>query len=235
MALLQRRLILALLGATVAVVLAPTAAALAAGGTKVTVRVEGNTRTLLAPTLVQTHSGFITRGGAPSHTCSAKSGAGALDVATHHHWSGPYKVNLADYEVFTILGETAPSASHFWSIWIDNRFASAGVCGLALRPHDQLLFADVSFTGPEVHPIALSGPRTARLNHGFAVKVVWYSDAGVAKPLAGARVTGAGGASATTDAAGIARFFPTRLGALVFHATHTGYIRAAPLSVSVKQ
>src|SRR5438270_13293243 len=67
--------------------LAASGPKLAAAGPKVTVRVEGRTHNLLPTTTVQTQSGWITKGGVATGLCSAQSGAGALDAATHHNWS----------------------------------------------------------------------------------------------------------------------------------------------------
>ena len=80
---------IALGGLTIALALTPTAA-LAAGPTTVSVRIEGTSRTLLAATNVRTHSGSITKGGAPAGACPATTAAGALDDAAHHKWTGSY-------------------------------------------------------------------------------------------------------------------------------------------------
>lgn len=76
---MQHRIQRALLGATLALVLTPAAAAAA---TTVTVRVEGASRTLLAPTKVSVpSSGSITKGGAPAGSCPAHSAAGQRSLA----------------------------------------------------------------------------------------------------------------------------------------------------------
>jgi hypothetical protein len=85
--------VLALSGAAVLLVAAPVTSASGAG-TRVSVRVEGKNRTLLADKVVQTRSGSITKGGAPSGACLASSGQGALDVATHGRWSGKFSTSL---------------------------------------------------------------------------------------------------------------------------------------------
>src|SRR5579862_6053705 len=77
---------LAPVGAILTLACAP--AALAATGPSVTVRVEGKTKTLLAPKVVHTHSGWITRFGEKTGSCPADSDLGALDQATHHSWKG---------------------------------------------------------------------------------------------------------------------------------------------------
>ena len=52
-------------------------------------RVEGAGKTLLGPTVVETHSGWITKDGTPKGTAWPDTSAtGALDVATRHDWGG---------------------------------------------------------------------------------------------------------------------------------------------------
>lgn len=227
---MNRRSIQALGAATSVLVLASSAVALGAG-TKVTVRIEGRTRALLAPTVVQTHSGSITKGGAPSGVCPASSAAGALDVATHGRWTAKFYTSFGDYFLQSILGDSEIGKSYYWGIWLDNRYASAGICELKLHAGDRLLFAVDSASHHE-HPIAVTGPRSAKTGGSFTVKVVWYSDAGVPKPLAHARVHGSG-VSATTNSHGTAMIVAPHGGTLVLQADRSGYIRATPVRVRV--
>src|SRR5437588_3339979 len=67
-------------------------------GPRVTVRVEGLSRTLLGTTTVRPHAGSLTRFGAPNGKCSDRSAAGALDAATHHSWKGIWESSFSDYE-----------------------------------------------------------------------------------------------------------------------------------------
>jgi len=228
---MQHRKFLALTGATLAFVLAPSGAALAAGGTRVTVRVEGSTRALLAPTIVRTHTGSITKGGAPAGVCPATSAAGALDVATHHDWRGTFFSSFNDYEIKTILGDTEGGTKSYWGIWINDVYATTGACEIKLHRGDQLLFAVDSVAHHE-HPLGLTAPTSATVGHPFTVKVVSYSDAGVAKPLAGAQVSGAG-VSGVTNRRGILSVSEPHAGTVVLRARRNGYIRAAPVSVRV--
>jgi hypothetical protein len=227
---MKRTHLFALCGATFAVVLAPTVA-LAASGPKVTVRVEGRTRTLLAASVVQTQTGFVSRNGAPRGACSATSAAGALDLATRHRWVGQYKSTYADYLVESILGESQTGSAYYWGIWIDDRYASAGICGTKLRSGDQLLFAVDSVAHHE-HPIELVTSRNARAGRSFSAKVIWFSDAGVAKPLAGARILGAG-VNVVTNGHGTAKITASRSGTLVLRAARAQYIRAESVRVRV--
>jgi Domain of unknown function (DUF4430) len=197
----------------------------------VTVRVEGKARTLLAPTKVRTHSGWITSYGAPRGACPARSGAGALEVATHHRWTGKFSAMLRDYFITRILGDFESGSRQFWDIFVNHRSATTGACGIKLHPGDQLLFAVASATSPRpTYTIALSGPGQARVGGSFAVKVVWWGGHGTAKPLAGARVSGAG-VRVVTNRRGIATITVSHVGTLVLQASHAGYVRSAPLRV----
>jgi hypothetical protein len=217
--------------AAAAVALAPAAIASAAAGTKVTVRIEGTKRTLLATSAVQTHGGWITTGRTPRGACPATSAAGALDVATHHRWDGTYDASLG-LEVVSILGErhTFSSRRFFWEIFVDNRPAT-GACLQKLHRGDQLLFAAVS-QKTIAYPIAVRAPQHATVGHPFTVKVVWFNAKGIAKPLAGARVTVAGH-TMTTTSRGTVQITPASPGALVIKADRENYVRAASVRVSV--
>jgi hypothetical protein len=224
---------LALWGATLAVVLVLVPGAVAAGGTTVTVRVEGLNSTLLGTKTVTTHSGWITKYGAPKGGCPANSGQGALDVATRHSWVGTWSTKYGpEYEITSILGEAHSFTSKdFWEIFVNNVPASAGACELNLHPGEQLLFAAVPDSGQDV-PLGLRAPRSATVGNSFTVKVVSFSG-GKSKPLVGARVTGAGVKSAVTNKRGLATIVDAHAGSLVLHAEKKGYIRAAPLTVRV--
>lgn len=200
-----------------------------ASGTKVNVRIEGRSHTLLATTVVHTHAGSITKGGAPAGNCPATSAAGALDVATHGRWGGSYSTHYAELSLTSILGETwsFSQKKYYWGIWVNDRYASAGMCQIALHRGDRVLFAVDSVARHE-HPLGLTAPRRASARHTFKVTVVSYSDAGVAKPLAGVRIDGA-----VTSRGGIATITEKRAGKLTLTASRTGYIRSAPATVSV--
>jgi hypothetical protein len=227
---MQTRRLLALCGATIALSLMLAANAFAAG-TVVTVRVEGKSRTLLSTTTVHTHAGSITKGGAPAGSCPATSAAGALDVATRGRWNGSYSTQYHELSVTSILGETwsFSQLNYYWSIWVDNRYAPAGVCELKLHKGEQLLFAAVPDKGTE-YPIVLSAPQHATTGHSFEVKASYLNGKGVAKPLAGASVKGAG---AVTNRQGIVTITPQRPGKLVLTSSRSGYIRSARDTVSV--
>jgi hypothetical protein len=217
---------IALGGLTIALALTPTAA-LAAGPTTVSVRIEGTSRTLLAATNVRTHSGSITKGGAPAGACPATTAAGALDVAAHHKWNGSY--GTLGLSITSVLGETHPFTSQsYWSIFVNDRYATAGACGLELHRGEQILFAAVPDKGTD-YPIILSAPARAATGHGFTVKATYFGAKGAAKPLAGVSVKGGG----TTNAQGVTTVTAGKKGRLSLTASRSGFIRAeATVSVS---
>lgn len=219
----------AVLGLASAAAGASTAAASAAG-TTVSVRVEGISHTLLRARPVAVGAGgFITRGGTPRGQCPASSAAGALGAATHGRWSGTWQAKYAALSVESVLGERHTLSSRdYWSIWVNGRYAPAGICGLALHRGEQLLFAAVPDSPAEV-PIILTAPARARTGHRFTVRAEAYTANGARRPLAGLTIAGAG----QTDAAGRTTVTPRRAGKLMLAAARAGYIRAeATVSVA---
>ncbi len=207
----------------VAAVLALALSASALGAKPgVTVRVEGVKRTLLPATVAHAESGSITKGRTPAGACPGSSAAGFFDSATHHRWNGSYSNGLG-VEVTSVLGETHTFSAkgYYWSLWVNNKFASAGLCDLKLKPGDQLLLAAASETGT-TYPIILSAPAHAKAGAPFSVKAS-YIKKGPATPLAGVKVTDGG---AATDKHGVATVTATRAGKVTLVATLKGYIRA---------
>ena len=220
----------------VAGALAASSLALAAGAsaaTKVSVRVEGVSRTLLrAKTVTEPSRGSITKGGTPSGSCPAAGAAGALDVATHHDWSGKYSSGLGIL-VTTILGETdLYDAGHYWSIYVDDRLASQGICDLKLTAGQQLLFAAVPAKGT-VHPIVIASPAKATVGAAFKVKAFYYPGKGNAtKPLSGVSFSGVSG---KTNRQGVATLTARRAGKLSLVGSESGEIRSAAQTVTVSK
>ena len=221
---------IALTGASLALVAAAPAAAVAAG-TTVSVRVEGLNRTLLPTKVVYTHAGSIRTGGTPAGVCPATNAAGALDVATAHHWSGTYSTSYG-LSVTQIFGETHTfSSKDYWSIYVDNKFAPAGICGLKLHAGEQLLFAAVPDKGTE-YPLVVNAPKHATAGQTFTLKVSYVNAKGKTRPLAGARVTGSG-AAGVTSAAGTVSVRSAHTGTVTYTAAKTGFIRSAAAAVSI--
>ena len=227
---MQLRRIYALWGtlAALAALAAVPTSALAAG-TSVSVRVEGLRRTLVSGKTVQTHSGSITKGGAPAGSCPSTSAAGALAGATNGNWGGTFSASFNELELTSIKGESWPFTqdNYYWGIWVNNRFATAGMCQINLKRGDRVLFAVDSDKRHE-HPLGLSAPSKASTAKSFKVKVVWYSDSGKAKGLKGVKIGGA-----TTNGSGVATITANKSGKLHLKASSKGYIRSAGVTVKV--
>ena len=220
---------LACSGALIALGLSCAGPALA--GTSVSVRVEGLTRTLLPATTVSApSSGSITKGGTPAGQCKADTAAGALDAATHDKWGGAYSKGLG-IEVDNILGTTYSYAKgDYWSVFVDDRYAESGICGLTLHAGEQLLFAPYPSKG-KTFPIVLTAPAKASVGTPFEVKAFYYPGQGnTTRPIKGVSFSGAAG---TTNAQGVATITPSSAGTLKLVANATGYIRSALDTVTV--
>ncbi|MDQ6605321.1 MAG: DUF4430 domain-containing protein [Actinomycetota bacterium] len=207
---------------SLALTLAP--AAVATSTPKVTVRIEGKSRTLLGATTVQTRSGSITKGGAPSGACPASSAQGALNVATKGRWSGKFDSNLKSYFVTKILGDTESGKKAFWELLVNDLPAQSGFCAAKLHSGDRVLFAVVGASGAAAAPIRVTAPRIAVVGQSVTVKAVYYNTKGKAKPLSGATLK-VGSHTAQTGSAGAVSFTPTHTGTIKVAASKTGYIR----------
>jgi hypothetical protein len=228
-----RRISKALLAACL-VSLALASLAGAAAPATVTVRVEGASQTLLAPTTVTTNGTAVEKDGNPEHTCSGASAAGALEQATSGRWSGEW-FNGIGYSVETILGEThafepGVPANFFWTYWLDNKESSAGICEGQLSTGDSVLFFPACFseTGacpPPPNPLGISAPAVVEAGQPLAVTVTSYANAsGTPSPAAGATITG-GGAEAVTDALGHATLTLAGAGDVMLRASAPNSVR----------
>ena len=221
MALLKYKQFSALGGGVAALVLAITAPALGAGA-GVTVRVEGLQRTLLPATVAHAEPGSITKGGTPKGSCPGSSGAGYFDSATHHRWKGTYSSGLG-VEITGVLGETHTFSAKgfYWGVWVNDKFASAGLCDLKLKPGDELLLAPAPGSGT-AYPIVLTAPAKATVGQAFSVRTSYFKTS-KAKALQGVKVTDAAG---LTNHNGDATVTVTKPGKVTLVATLKGDIRA---------
>ncbi|MGO9899384.1 MAG: DUF4430 domain-containing protein [Solirubrobacteraceae bacterium] len=222
---MNRRQMIALSAAVLALAAAATPAAVASASLpKVTVRIEGKTRTLLAATTVKALSGYIRKAGAPAGVCPYSSAQGALAVATHGHWSGKWSTTYEEYFITTILGDTESGTKSYWEIFVNNVAASAGACELALHSGEQLLFAAVPATGPALDPLGIEGPTTVAVGQPFNVTVVRYNARGKAGPLAGASIS-VGSHTFQVNSSGVIPLKASSAGTYTLQATASGYIR----------
>jgi hypothetical protein len=223
-----------LLGAG-ALALALTPAAEAAKFVKtVTVRVEGTSKTLLAPTTVKVPtSGWITKGGTPKGSCSATTAAGALNVATRHHWNGTWDKSFGALLLTSIFGQKYTLKSKdYWSIWVDGSYAQSGLCDLKLHRGEQLLFAAVPDSFPITGHVLVLKTSASRVHVGSVLTVTagYRSKHGFTR-ASGVTVSG-GGVKQRTDAHGQASFTITHAGTLVLRADGKNYLRSAPVKIT---
>jgi hypothetical protein len=220
----------------VAVAAVCTGPALAAA-TKVSVRVEGTSKTLLpARTVTAPSTGSITKGSTPSGECPATSAAGALTAATHGNWNGTYSSGLG-IEVTDILGTTALyDQGSYWEFFVNDRSATEGVCDTTLKPGEQLLFAQVPAKGKAELPIVVSAPAKVTAGKPFDVKTFVYTGKGNAsKPVTTAHFSsdGASVKATRTSARGSWRLSESKPGTETLTVSAKGDIRSAAVTVKV--
>jgi hypothetical protein len=215
-----------------------------AHGVRVSVRVEGMRSTLLASTFVNATPRPIDPDGKPADTCEGDTAAVALGDATHSHWTaGPYYSGLG-YSVVGILGESHPFTSpYYWSVWLDGKAATTGICTATLHPGESILFfpqcsAESAAGCPQglFDPpvLSLSGPTRARVGKAIAVKVLSLENL-TGKPSAAAGVQlSAGGHTVRTGASGTAHLRFSRTGSFRVVASAPGAIRDE-LTVGVRR
>ncbi len=170
-------------------------AAIAAAPFKAGIRVEGASKTLLTHRVVTLADAPIVKDGDPTHSCPGQSAIGALQAGTGGAWKGTWSEGLG-YFVSEIRGEK-PTGSSFFSLWVNHRLASTGICQTDLDARDEvLLFVDRCVFDPatqgcknkSVTPLGIRAPASVRRGNRFTVTVVSYTNSGRAVPAVGASV-----------------------------------------------
>jgi len=136
---MYRKTLVALLGAIVMAVAASGVAFAAGSGPAVTVQIKSLNKTLLKPTTEHGQTGWITKGGTPHGKCSGASAAGALNAATHGKWAGKYYSSVGGVFVTSILG-VKPTGNDYWSVYVNGKASSKGICDIKLKSGETLLF-----------------------------------------------------------------------------------------------
>jgi hypothetical protein len=211
-------------GATIVAASLSMSAAPALAGTlpKVSVRVEGKTKTLLRTKVVRPNGKRVRKDG---HSCGGKTLLDPFNLTTRGRWSGPWYTGLG-FQPSRILGQTASytKTGDWFELFINNVAATEGLCSLKVARGDHVLMAAVPDTGTEF-PIGISGPKTATAGTAFTVSVVVYNAKGRPHALKGATVRG-GGVKVTTNARGKATIKTTHTGRVVLTAAKKGEIRS---------
>lgn len=135
---MNRKSVLALIGAiSIAGLSSAAALAAASAGPAVKVQIKTPTKTLVNAT-VHGEKGSITKGGTPKGKCPGNSGAGALDAATHGHWTGKYYSSVPGIFVTSILG-VKPKSPHYWTVLVNGK-TGPGICDIKLKAGEKILF-----------------------------------------------------------------------------------------------
>ncbi|MGI8622972.1 MAG: DUF4430 domain-containing protein [Solirubrobacteraceae bacterium] len=209
-----------------------------ASAVDVSVRVEGDTATLVPQTTVTPSSAVkVDKTASGGTTCDGAKGGGALELATGGDWGGKAFAfgGPPSQAIELIKGESHPFSdpSQFWSFSVNNASSPVGVCDYVPQQGDELLFYAACasattgcFSG---EPLDVTGPATATPGASVKVRVdelTSPSDGGAPSRAAsaGATVTG-GGATATTGADGVATVTLTGRGPAVLTATKGGRVR----------
>src|SRR3954464_10207090 len=226
---MQLRLAGVLIGAAL-FLSAPASALAAAAPINVHFRAEGSRSTLVSQRTVTLADAAIVKDGDPAHSCPGQSALGALQAGAGGDWQGSWSEGLG-YFVNEIKGERH-SGSSFFSLWVNHKLSSAGLCGANLKPGgDVLLFVDRcvfdqaknACKNKSITPLGIRAPRTARRGTILTVTVVRYTNAGRTKPVAGAAVYANGKRlKSGTNARGRLRLRATKVGRVSFYATRPG-------------
>jgi hypothetical protein len=135
---MNRKTLIALVGAIVMAVAASGAALAASSGPAVSVQIKTATKTLKQVT-VHGEKGSITKGGTPRGKCPGNSAAGALDAATNGKWAGKYYSSVGSIFITSILG-VKPTGSHYWELIVNGKVSSKGACSVSLKAGEKLVF-----------------------------------------------------------------------------------------------
>jgi hypothetical protein len=100
------------------------------------------------------------------------------------------------------VGASKVSGKASWYLKVNHKGATVGGDSVKLRPGDEVLW-DLAPSYPYPNELALEAPERVESGVPFAVRVFSYDEKGKRKPVAGAKISGADGASAAvTDVSG---------------------------------
>ncbi len=130
------------------------------------------------------------------------------------------------------VGGSNASGSNFWLYKVNHVEPTLGGDAFNLKPGDDVLWYFVNGTLNGGDELELGAPARVQPGQQFDVTVSAYDRNGVKRPVAGATVAG-GGATATTDASGVAHLALNRVGNRTLRATLDPNIPSAPTKVCV--
>jgi hypothetical protein len=129
-------------------------------------------------------------------------------------------------------GDNAGGASSFWLYKVNHVSPEVAADQFSVKAGDDVLWYFVNGAQNSGDELALAAPARVRPGRQFDVSVSAYDFAGAKRPAAGATVAG-GGATATTDATGVAHLTLNRTGNRTLRATLDPNIPSAPTKVCV--
>jgi hypothetical protein len=217
---------LAVLGLALA---APSATAAPA---TVNLRVEGSTDTIFEGT-VKTDGHSIEQDKNGAQPCNGTNGGAnptagptvtsALDDAVA--WDGTWNPSFSDFLVNRI-GSDKATDTQFWGTALNGTPTELGGCQVQVKNGDEVLWAYDMFSAKQF--LHVTGPRTAKLNKPFKVKVTDEKNGD--KPVKGATV----GQVARTNSKGVATIVGKERGLTLVKAERRGAIRSNALVVRVR-
>ena len=222
-------------------VLSLVGAVSALAGPTVSVRIEGESETLLPATTVTLEKPE------PVSGCPYNSVAAAINLAVNGNWDNGEADNGGGDFTQTILGETHAftNNSDTWAEWVAYKWGG-GICSDLLSEGDQVLMvADHEpepFYDPTVLPLVVSNmPSIVQAGSAFNVEVNEITTTttnfaspgeGTPKPATGVTISG-GGSSAVTGSNGIATLSLASTGNVTLRATKPGDAPSASFTVCV--
>jgi hypothetical protein len=129
-------------------------------------------------------------------------------------------------------GDNSAGDSSYWLYKVNHVSPDVGGDALKVKPDDDVLWYFVDGSRNSGDELELTAPARVQPGQQFDAGVYAYTAAGVRSPVAGATVAG-GGATATTDATGVAHLTLTRTGNRTLRATLDPNVPSAPTKVCV--
>jgi hypothetical protein len=140
-------------------------------------------------------------------------------------WDGTFNPSFSDFLVNRI-GRDAATDTQFWGFAVNGTPGELGGCQVQVKNGDDVLWAYDMFSANQF--LALSGPRTARVDRPFRVRVTDAKNNN--RPVRGASVSGV----ARTDSRGFATIVAEERGPLLVKAERNRAIRSNALVVRVR-
>jgi hypothetical protein len=209
----------------------------------VTVRVEGQTQTVMPRSAVRTNEAPVAQEG--SNSCSGTSALGGLSQAVAGDFGGTW--GGFGYLLERIKGETQSSPpgadpARYWSFWVNYQYQNQGVCATELQEGDDVLFFADCFSSTQqcesLSPLRISGvPPTVPPGGAVTVKMEEFvvdfdsSFNGTTRAEPAEDVTiRAAGQTVTTGADGTVQLSFASPGPVSIEATKAGRVRTAALT-----